>query len=195
MNTNEKELTGYPSIDKPWLKYYSEEAINAPLPDCSMYEYLYDCNKDSLNHTAMNYFGKKITYKKLFENIDKVAAALQANGVKKGDIVSVCTLTAPETIYLLYAINKVGAVSNWLGLTSPVQDLHNQLASTDSKLVFVVEMAYNTIVEAAKNTKIGKIVSVPIEYSMPTAIKAAARLKSKRPELNDISIKWNAAGQ
>ena len=25
----EKELTGYPSIDKPWLKYYSEEAINA----------------------------------------------------------------------------------------------------------------------------------------------------------------------
>lgn len=25
MNT-EKELTGYPSIDKPWLKYYSEEA-------------------------------------------------------------------------------------------------------------------------------------------------------------------------
>ena len=24
----EKKLTGYPSIDKPWLKYYSEEAIN-----------------------------------------------------------------------------------------------------------------------------------------------------------------------
>ena len=190
MNTNEKELTGYPSIDKPWLKYYSEEAINAPLPDCSMYEYLYDCNKDSLNHTAMNYFGKKITYKKLFENIDKVAAALQANGVKKGDIVSVCTLTAPETIYLLYAINKVGAVSNWLGLTSPVQDLHNQLDSTDSRLVFVVEMAYDTIVEAAKGTKIEKIVSIPIEFSMQTAIKVAASLKNKHPVLNDISVRW-----
>lgn len=22
---NAKEMTGYPSIDKPWLKYYSEE--------------------------------------------------------------------------------------------------------------------------------------------------------------------------
>ena len=192
MNTNEKELTGYPSIDKPWLKYYSEEAINAPLPDCSMYEYLYDCNKDYLGNTALNYFGRKITYKKLFENIDTVAAALQANGVKKGDIVSVCTLTAPETIYLLYAINKVGAVSNWLGLTSPVQDLHNQLESTDSKLVFVVEMVYDQIVEAAKGTKVEKIVSVPIEYSMPTAIKAAASLKSKHPVLNDISIKWKS---
>ena len=32
-----EELTGYPSIDKPWLKYYSEEAINAPLPESSLY--------------------------------------------------------------------------------------------------------------------------------------------------------------
>lgn len=25
-----EQLTGYPSIDKPWLKYYNEEAINVP---------------------------------------------------------------------------------------------------------------------------------------------------------------------
>ena len=29
----EKKLTGYPSIDKPWMKYYSEEAVNAKLPE------------------------------------------------------------------------------------------------------------------------------------------------------------------
>ena len=185
-----KNLTGYPSIDKPWLKYYDEKAINSPLPKCSMYEYLYQCNKDYLDNTALNYFGKKITYKKLFENIDKIAVCLQAAGVKKGDIVSVCTLTSPESVYLIYAINKVGAVSNMLGLTSPVQDLHEQLASTDSKLVFAVEMAYDLIVEAAKETKVEKIVSIPIEYSMPTAIKAAASLKQKHPKLNDMSIKW-----
>ena len=185
-----KELTGYPSIDKPWLKYYDEKAINTPLPKCSMYEYLYQCNKDYLDNTALNYFGKKITYKKLFENIDKVAVCLQAAGVKKGDIVSVCTLTSPESVYLIYAINKVGAVSNMLGLTSPVQDLHEQLTSTDSKLVFAVEMAYDLIVEAAKKTKVEKIVSIPIEYSMPTALKAAASLKQKHPMLNGMSIKW-----
>ena len=41
----EKKLTGYPSIDKPWLKYYSEEAINVPLPECTIYEYLWENNK------------------------------------------------------------------------------------------------------------------------------------------------------
>lgn len=189
---NEQLLTGYPSIDKPWLKYYSEEAIKAPLPDLSMYEYLYNCNKDYFGNKALNYFGKRITYKKLFENIDKVATALLENGVKRGDIVSVCMLTTPETIYLLYAINKVGAVSNWLGLTSTVLDLHNQLDSTNSRLVFVVEMAYGSIAAAAKDTKIEKIVSVPIDYSMPTAIKVTARLNSKHPILNSISIKWKS---
>ena len=63
------ELTGYPSIDKPWLKYYSEEAINAPLPECTIYEYMYDNNKDYPNDIAINYLGRKITYHQLFENI------------------------------------------------------------------------------------------------------------------------------
>lgn len=185
-----KSLTGFPSIDRPWLKYYDEKAINAELPHMSMYDYLYECSKDYLDTTALNYFGRKFTYRKMFENIDRVAVALQANGVKKGDIVTVCTLTAPETVYLIYAINKVGAISNMVGLTSPVHDLHEQISSTESKLVFVVEMAYDLIVQASKDTNVEKIVSIPIEYSMPTLMKAAASLKQKHPQLQENSVKW-----
>ena len=58
----EKELTGYPSIDKPWLKYYSEEALNTPLPECTVYELLWEKNKDHLDDIALMYFGKKISY-------------------------------------------------------------------------------------------------------------------------------------
>lgn len=35
-----KGLTGYPSIDKPWLKYYKKEAILETMIECSIYEYL-----------------------------------------------------------------------------------------------------------------------------------------------------------
>lgn len=65
MSTNEKTLTGYPSIDKPWLKYYSEEAINAPFPECTMYEYVWNNNKDHLDDVAIIYFGRKITYSQM----------------------------------------------------------------------------------------------------------------------------------
>ena len=32
-------VTGYPSIDRPWRKYYSKEAFDAPLPECTAYEF------------------------------------------------------------------------------------------------------------------------------------------------------------
>ena len=44
-----KERTGYPSIDKPWLKYYSKEAVNDRLPECTMYELLWKSNRDYLD--------------------------------------------------------------------------------------------------------------------------------------------------
>ena len=37
---SKQALTGYPSIDKPWLKYCREEAISAQLPEGTMYEYI-----------------------------------------------------------------------------------------------------------------------------------------------------------
>lgn len=33
---SEQKRTGYPSMDKPWLKYYSEEQKN---PDCLLFEW------------------------------------------------------------------------------------------------------------------------------------------------------------
>ena len=52
-NMTEPNLTGYPSIDRPWLKYYSEEALNAPLPEGSMYDYMTACNAGRIHTTEV----------------------------------------------------------------------------------------------------------------------------------------------
>ena len=57
------ELTGFPSIDKLWLKYYGEEVLHRPLPEGSMYDYLTSCNVDRMDEAALNYFGKKVTHR------------------------------------------------------------------------------------------------------------------------------------
>lgn len=54
MNSGEQrlcteQLTGQPSVDKPWLKFYSKEAVETKLPECTMYEYLYENNKEHLS--------------------------------------------------------------------------------------------------------------------------------------------------
>ena len=49
-STMTKELTGYPSIDRPWLKYYSEQEKSQPLPECTMFRYAFNMNKDNFNN-------------------------------------------------------------------------------------------------------------------------------------------------
>ena len=59
--------TGKPSQDKPWLKYYSEEAIVSDVPKMKAYDYLVLNNLDNLNSVAINYYGRKITYSSLIK--------------------------------------------------------------------------------------------------------------------------------
>ena len=80
--TEEQKLTGLPSVDKPWLKYYSREAVEAPTPACSLYEFMYACNREHPADTALNYFGHRISFGELFAQIDRAARAfwLSASG-------------------------------------------------------------------------------------------------------------------
>ena len=103
----QRTLTGYPSIDKPWLKYYDAENLNLVIPNCSVYENL-ACHCSDRNSVALRFFGNDITYKELFQKIDLVADTLIDLGVRKGEIISVCLLNIPEVVYLIFAINKVG---------------------------------------------------------------------------------------
>ena len=42
----DKKITGYASIDKPWQKYYSKEAITASIPELTAYQYMVSQNQD-----------------------------------------------------------------------------------------------------------------------------------------------------
>ena len=67
-------------------------------------------NKNRLNETAINYFGRLITYEELFHKINKCASQFAQLGVGKGDIVSICMPTTVETIVAFYALNSIGAI-------------------------------------------------------------------------------------
>ena len=148
------ELTGFPSIDKLWLKYYGEEVLHRLLPEGSMYDYLTSCNADRMDEAALNYFGKKVTHRQMQEKIDACARALLAYGVRAGDAVSLCALAMPEAVYLLYAINKIGAIANMLVMNATEAEIHEKLAVTESKVVITVDLALEKIVQASKETSI-----------------------------------------
>lgn len=180
ISQTEHELTGYPSIDKPWLKYYSEEAIQAELPECTVLQYIKNKNTNNLNGIALNYFGNKITYREFFENIDKVAKAFYAIGIRKGDMVTIASLHTPETIYIIYGLNKIGAVANMVYLTLSANEIIENIKSTDSKafIYFAMIQEKGRIIE--KKFPDIKTIILDVSDSMPWYLKYPYRLKNKK---------------
>ena len=183
----DQSLTGYPSIDKPWLKYYSEEAINAPLPKMTMYQYIWENNKDYLSDIALRYYGAKITYGKLFDNIQKAARAFYAMGIRSGDIVTIMSMHTPETIFSIYALNYLGAVANMVYMTLSEKEIVETLRNTNSKLFLVLDVALKKA-EAIKGEVNIPTIILSVSNSMQPHMKLGYVLKAKPKKHN--FLRW-----
>ena len=173
----------YPSVDKPWLKFYSDEAINAPLPERTIYEQLIESNKNYPDDIAIRYFSRKITYQKLIENIEICSNALSAIGIKPGEIVTVALPSIPEAMYILYGLNKLGAVANMIHPLAGEEEIIHYLNEVDSRVAFVFDKTYETIKNSINQTRVKKAVVVTAADSLPLGLKMLYTLKVGRPEL------------
>ena len=103
----------------------------------SVYSFLKKHTSQYENESAITFYGKHITYKDLFSNIDKMAKALIAHGVKKDDIVASSLPGCPEGIYLIYAINKIGAIYCAFDCRAKNEEIKETIKTFSPKLCFV----------------------------------------------------------
>ncbi len=115
----------------------SEEYKNYIPNNLSAYSFLKEHATRYENETAISFYGRKITYKSLFENIDKMANALTAHGVKKDDVVAASLPGCPEGIYLIYAINKIGAIYCAFDCRAKNEEIKETIKTFSPKLCFV----------------------------------------------------------
>lgn len=135
----DKNITGYASIDKPWQKYYSKEAITASIPELTAYQYMVSQNEDNLSTKAIMYYGKKISYKNYIDMIDETARRLYNLGITEGEVVTVMSVANPELEILFYALNKLGAVINLIDVRSDYKQIKKYLMEVKSSTVVVMD--------------------------------------------------------
>ena len=109
MTTEATKMTGFPSQDLPWMKYYPPQLIeNLSIPDNTVNEYLHEhCPGEDV--VAIHYYGVDITWKHVFKMADKTARALRGMGFGEGDQIPVFLRATPEFVYLLLGAEKIGA--------------------------------------------------------------------------------------
>ena len=150
-----------------------------PLPEMTLYQNVWQNNRDYSNDTAILYFGKKIDYGALFHSVDVCAMALNKRGVGRGDCVCLCTAGVPEAIILVLACNKLGALANFLNPLFTAEQMTDRINDTGAKLMFVMDRVYNRIAEALGKTCIREVVVMPVYQSMPQPMKLLASLQRK----------------
>ena len=117
-------------------KKTKEETI---LPMGSKYDFLLERNKNYMNYTALSFNNQKITYEEMHEKIDLYTRALTKRGIRKGDIIAICAANTPESVYLFYALDRIGATVVGLSILNNEYKMARDLELVKPKMVITVD--------------------------------------------------------
>jgi long-chain acyl-CoA synthetase len=196
-----KNLLNKDSDEKPYFDLYGTVPTHLEYPDVSMYELLYEAVKKYPNYTAIEYFGRNITYKKFYDKIETTAEALKVIGVKEKDRVTICMPNTPEAIIMFYAVNMVGAVANMIHPLSSENEIEFYMDVANSKYILTINLFAEKVITAATRVNAKKIIISDISDGMFMVMRklidvynyASKYFKAKdeiKIEYNDVVIKW-----
>ena len=181
-------------IPAPWKKYYDDNEFNIKIPNISIYEQIKRTCLRYPNSVAIEYLGNKIKYKKFLKKIDRCAISFKYNGVKKGDIISICLPNVPEALICLYALNKIGAIGNMIHPLSAEEEIKESLISTKSKYLVMIDMFYSKTKNIISSTNVKKVIFVSASNSMKFYMKLPYKImnikKYEHYHLNKLYTNW-----
>ena len=129
---------------------------------------------DKVAYIFANELGsKKITYRKLDEQVGRLAGALSNAGIKKGDVVAIYLPMIPEALYAIFACSKIGAVHTTIFSGFSAQALHSRLVDSKAKLLITTDAVSRRGKEihlasewqgAVKGTRVSRVVVVGRDY-------------------------------
>ena len=145
-----------------------------------LYDAIYEASCKWSHNVALEYFDTQITYKELIKKINKVAAALKAIGAEKGENITICMPNTPESIYMFYAVNEIGAVANMVHPLSSEKEIEDYLVQANSKIMLCIDIAYPKTEAIIKNTNVEQVVVVSATRSMDFLIRAIYKITKGR---------------
>ena len=162
----ESKKTGYPHIDKPWMKYYEGREYKEVILNKNLVEVLKNRNISRMSMPSSVYFNKILTYEELFYKADNASRVLDQLGVKKKDIILSLVPNMPEDDYIMLGANQLGASINYadpmpgLDAIASSHKLFNMIKAEkekaiehgyDIKHIITINQAYASMIKPIEN--------------------------------------------
>ncbi len=133
----------------------------------TMSEALTRAARDFPDRTALNYMGKRISYRELDELASRFARALMDMGIRRGDTVAVCLPNIPQTVIANMAIFRIGAVTAQNNPLYTERELAYQLDDSDARIVITLSLLVPRMQKILPQTRIEKIIACHIHAFLP----------------------------
>lgn len=168
----------------PWFKSYGNRKKSLRYPNISMYDLVERTAIKNPNLTAIDYFGNLISYDDLMHCVNQAARSFRAMGVKRNDVVSICSANIPEAIYAIYALNKIGAIANIFHPLSAPEEIKHYLNLTSSRWLVMINVSWPSVKPVLDDTLVEKIIVIDPLESLPFVPRYGMKLASLIPLLH-----------
>ncbi len=164
----------------PWTKFY--EAGVPPriqYPDISLGSMLAKTAEAFPGHTALLFFGKKITYAALDTLVNRFANALASLGVTQGDRVALMLPNVPHMVIGYYAALRLGAI---VVPTNPLyleRELEVQLVDSGAETLVALDLFHPRISAILHKTKVKHLILCGIKDYLPFPLNLLYPIKAR----------------
>ena len=135
--------------ERPWLKFYRPEVPpDVDIPEQSVVE-TFDAATDRWRaKTALVFYGRKISYRELRDQVDRFATALCDLGVKKGDKIALLLLNSPQFIIAYFGALKAGATLTPISPLYVSSEIKHQIEDSGARSIICQDILYDHVEKA-----------------------------------------------
>ena len=164
----------------PWKDSMGDVPMHLDYFEGSMFEMVEQVAKQYPNQVAFDFMGKSTSYREMIAQIETCAKALKTIGIREGDRVTIALPNCPQAIYLFYAVNLVGGISNMIHPLSAEKEIEFYLNESESVTAITLDQFYHKFERVRHNTKVVNLVIASIKDALSRPIKAGYMLTEGR---------------
>ncbi len=166
--------------EHPWVRFY-EEGVPEHLtyPDRSLGQMLAETARKFPDHTALLFYGKKVSYGELDRLANRFGHALEHLGIRKGDRVALMLPNIPQMVIAYYGALRIGAVAVPTNPLYHAHELEVQLNDSGAETLVAVDMFYPVIAQALPRTAVTRVILCGIKDYLPFPLNLLYPLKAR----------------
>ena len=154
--------------DRPWLRFYGSVPATLDYPEVTLYEALAATARRVPRSVAWDFLGTQATYAQFLAEVDRCAAALAAEGLRRGDRFLISMPTSPQGVIAFYAANRLGALPALIHPLSTAPEITHFLDATGARMALTLDAFYGPLAAAAPKQPLEQIVIARIpDYLSP----------------------------